>query len=258
MTTSDYAKIFSTIAEESDNYTLTGTSNSIVAARVSYVFNWTGPSMMIDTACSSSLVAVHLACQALRSGECDMAIAGGVNSLMTPDIFIQLSKAGMISPTGKCQAFSENADGYARGEGCGIIILKPLEQALKDNDPIWGTIVTAVNHDGQTVTPITAPSPQQQESLLDIVFDRYRINPESVDYIEAHGTGTKAGDPVEVTALGKFFQKDTNSKQRLIGSVKTNIGHLESGAGVAGLIKVLLMHKHREIVPSLHFDKPRL
>ncbi|KAK6170827.1 hypothetical protein SNE40_019127 [Patella caerulea] len=253
---SDYGNIFSTIAEESDNYTLTGTSNSIVAARVSYVFNLTGPSMVIDTACSSSLVSIHLACQALRSGECDMAIAGGVNSLMKPDIFIQLSKAGMVSPTGKCQAFSENADGYARGEGCGIIILKPLEKALNDNDPIWATIVTAVNHDGQTVTPITTPSPQQQESLLDTVFDRYRIDPESVDYIEAHGTGTKAGDPVEVTALGKFFQKDKNPKQRLIGSVKTNIGHLESGAGVAGLIKVLLMHKHQKIVPSLHFDKP--
>ncbi|XP_050391837.1 phenolphthiocerol/phthiocerol polyketide synthase subunit C [Patella vulgata] len=256
MFSSDYSNIFSTIAEESDNYTLTGTSNSIVAARVSYVFNLTGPSMKIDTACSSSLVSIHLACQALRSGECDMAIAGGVNSLMKPDIFIQLSKAGMVSPTGQCQAFSENADGYARGEGCGIVILKPLEKALNDNDPIWATIVTAVNHDGQTVTPITTPSPQQQESLLDTVFDRYRIDPKSVDYIEAHGTGTKAGDPVEVTALGKFFHKNKNPKERLIGSVKTNIGHLESGAGVAGLIKVLLMHKHQEIVPSLHFDKP--
>ncbi|KAK6172216.1 hypothetical protein SNE40_015928 [Patella caerulea] len=254
---SDYSNLFSPAADESDNYTLTGTSNnSIVAARVSYAFNLLGPSMKIDTACSSSLVAIHLACQALRSGECDMAIAGGVNSLMRPDIFIQLSRAGMVSPTGQCQAFSENADGYARGEGCGIIILKPLEQALKDNDPIWATIVTSVNHDGQTVTPITTPSPQQQESLLNIVFDRHRIDPESIDYIEAHGTGTKAGDPVEVTALGKFFQKDKHPKQRLIGSVKTNIGHLESGAGVAGLIKVLLMHKHQEIVPSLHFEKP--
>ncbi|XP_055958872.1 phenolphthiocerol/phthiocerol polyketide synthase subunit B-like [Patella vulgata] len=252
---SDYANLFAPAADESDNYTLTGTSNSIVAARVSYVFNLLGPSMKIDTACSSSLVAIHLACQALRSGECDMAIAGGVNSLMRPDIFIQLSRAGMVSPTGQCQAFSENADGYARGEGCGIIILKPLEQALKDNDPIWATIVTSVNHDGQTVTPITTPSPQQQESLLNIVFDRHRIDPESVDYIEAHGTGTKAGDPVEVTALGKFFQKDKHPKQRLIGSVKTNIGHLESGAGIAGLIKVLLMHKNQEIVPSLHFEK---
>ncbi|KAK6183409.1 hypothetical protein SNE40_010898 [Patella caerulea] len=256
MFNSDYSNIFSSLSEESDNYTLTGSSNSIVAARVSYVFNLFGPSMKIDTACSSSLVAIHLGCQALRAGECDMAIAGGVNSLMKPDIFIQLSKAGMVSPTGQCQAFSENADGYARGEGCGIIILKPLEQALKDNDPILATIVTSVNHDGQTVTPITTPSPQQQESLLNIVFDRHRIDANSIDYIEAHGTGTKAGDPVEITALGKFFQKDNNPKQRLVGSVKTNIGHLEAAAGVAGLIKVLLMHKHQEIVPSLHFDKP--
>ncbi|ESO99321.1 hypothetical protein LOTGIDRAFT_113488, partial [Lottia gigantea] len=252
----DYSSSFAQSVLDFDNYTVTGTNDSIISSRVNYVFDLHGPSMTIDTACSSSLIAIHTAHQAILSGECEMCIAGGVNCLLKPDTFIQLTKAGMVSPTGQCQAFSENADGYARGEGCGIVILKSYEKALEDNNPIWATISTASNHDGHTVSPITTPSMQQQIELLNIVFKRFDVDPQSIDYIEAHGTGTKAGDPVEVKALGTFFQTDKNSTPKIIGSVKTNIGHLESAAGVAGLIKVLLMQKHQQIVPSLHFERP--
>ncbi|ESO99298.1 hypothetical protein LOTGIDRAFT_113304, partial [Lottia gigantea] len=198
---SDYSTNFAESFGDFDNHTITGTNNSIVSSRVNYTFDLHGPSMTIDTACSSSLMAIHHAHQAIITGECDMCIAGGVNALLKPDNFIQLSKAGMVSPTGQCQAFSENADGYARGEGCGIVILKSYEKALEDNDPIWATVSTASNHDGHTVSPITTPSMQQQIELLNIVFKRFDVDPQSIDYIEAHGTGTKAGDPVEVKAL---------------------------------------------------------
>ncbi|XP_067676784.1 mycolipanoate synthase-like isoform X2 [Haliotis asinina] len=183
-----------------------------------------------------------------------MAICGGVNLLIHPAYFIKLSKAQMLSPTGRCRAFSANADGYTRGEGCGIVIVKLFSQALHDGDNIWGTIVTGLNQDGRQVTPITAPSGKQQQELLNEIYTRHGIDPTEVDYIEAHGTGTKRGDPVEGTALGTFFEKYPH--QRYMGSVKTNIGHLEGAAGVAGLIKVLLMMKHNTIVPSLHFDRP--
>ncbi|XP_050416846.1 phenolphthiocerol/phthiocerol polyketide synthase subunit A-like [Patella vulgata] len=170
-----------------NNYSLTGTSTSIVAARISFTFNLLGPAMALDTACSSSLLAIHLAAQALREGDCDMALAGGVNSLMSPSIFVQLSKARMASPTGYCQAFSSKADGYARGEGAGIILLKRLKDAERDNDPIWGTIMTGSNQDGRSVTPMTAPSGSQQFQLLKKVYSRYNIDPDRLEYIEAHG-----------------------------------------------------------------------
>ncbi|XP_060078597.1 uncharacterized protein LOC132558089 [Ylistrum balloti] len=240
------------------NYSVTGDAASIITARVSYNYNLLGPSLTIDTACSSSLVAVNLATQSLQIGESSMAICGGVNSILYPDMFVTLTKARMASPTGQCQAFSANADGYARGEGCGIVILERLSDALKNGRHIWATIRTGCNQDGQTAKPITAPSQIQQNRLLhDIYIDSYNINPSHVQYIEAHGTGTPIGDPIEVGSLGSFFkeyplQHDDVTKQRFIGSVKTNIGHLESGAGAASLIKTLLMMKHRQIVPSLH------
>ncbi|XP_060084446.1 uncharacterized protein LOC132563711 [Ylistrum balloti] len=240
------------------NYTVTGDAASIITARVSYNYNLLGPSLTIDTACSSSLVAIHLATQSLKQGESSMAICGGVNSILYPDMFVTLTKARMASPTGQCQAFSANADGYARGEGCGIIILERLNDALKNGRNIWATIRTGCNQDGQTVRPITAPSGIQQNRLLhDIYLHSNNINPSHVQYIEAHGTGTPIGDPVEVNSLGSFFkdypiQPNDVTKQRFIGSVKTNIGHLESGAGAASLIKTLLMMNYAKIVPSLH------
>ncbi|XP_033746877.1 uncharacterized protein LOC117332102 [Pecten maximus] len=236
------------------NYTVTGDATSIISARVSFNYNLLGPSLTIDTACSSSLVAINLATQSLIIGESSMAICGGVNSILYPDMFVTLTKARMASPTGQCQAFSANADGYARGEGCGIVILERLSDALENNRHIWATIRTGCNQDGKTAKPITAPSEVQQRKLLsDIYHHSYNIDPSHVQYIEAHGTGTPIGDPVEVNSLGRFFKDHPILYgQRFIGSVKTNIGHLESGAGVASLIKTLLMMKHQKIVPSLH------
>ncbi|XP_045558747.1 highly reducing polyketide synthase cm3B-like [Salmo salar] len=234
----------------------TGLSMSIAANRVSYVFNFTGPSLSIDCACSSSLVALHLACQAIRQGDCEMALCGGVNCIIQPQVFVALSKAKMISPEGTSKPFSSRADGYGRGEGCGIILLKPLKKALKENDHVWGIISnTAVNQDGHTVTPITKPSMVQQEELLRGIYSESDLL--SVQYIEAHGTGTPVGDPIEAGSISKVIAKarPPGSEILRIGSVKGNIGHTESAAGVAGLIKVLLMMKHETIVPSLFYSE---
>ncbi|XP_046333751.2 reducing polyketide synthase BOA6-like [Haliotis rufescens] len=252
----DFTQLSNNHAHLIDHHSVTGTGSSIVSNRVSFIFDLRGPSMTIDTACSSSLVAIHQAGLAMKAGDCSMAICGGVNLLLNGGVFIPLSKAQMLSPTGQCRAFSAKADGYTRGEGCGIVIIKPLKQAMKDGDNIWGTIATGLNQDGHVSKPLTAPSGEQQAQLIQDVYSKHGINPASIDYIEAHGTGTKIGDPVEVNAFGHFFMEQQQSKTRYIGSVKTNIGHLESAAGVAGLIKVLLMMKHNTIVPSLHFDNP--
>ncbi|KAL8592692.1 hypothetical protein ACOMHN_037632 [Nucella lapillus] len=250
----DYGSTFVGKTSKVDHYTATGISNTILASRLSYIFNLTGPCMVLDTACSGSLIAIHQGCLAIRSGDCDAALCGGVNCMLTPDMFIQLSKARMVSPTGLCHTFSDRADGYTRGEGCGIVILKRLTDAVRDGDNIRAIVCTGTNQDGHSVTPITAPSGEQQKKLLHSVYDKYQIDVNHVDYIEAHGTGTPAGDPVEVNSLGSFFKEKGPSRERHIGSVKTNIGHTESAAGVLGVIKVLLMMEHDLIVPSLHCD----
>ncbi|KAJ8318412.1 hypothetical protein KUTeg_003503 [Tegillarca granosa] len=247
----DYRGAVTGDGDHLDHYTLTGSSPSIASARVSYHYNLLGPAITIDTACSSALVAIHLATQALKTGDCKMAICGGVNSILYPEIFIPLSKARMVSPSGQCQAFSKNANGYARGEGCGIVVLKPLSMALADNDHIWATVMTGCNQDGHTATPITAPSVVMQGELLKKMYGQNNINPKDIQYIEAHGTGTPTGDPVEATALGQFFHREDENRI-YVGSVKTNIAHLESAAGSAGLVKVLLMMKNGKFVPSLH------
>ncbi|KAM6953794.1 phthioceranic/hydroxyphthioceranic acid synthase-like [Aplochiton taeniatus] len=234
----------------------TGLAMSIAANRVSYLFNFTGPSLSLDCACSSSLVALHLACQAIRQGDCEMAVCGGVSCIIEPRVFVALSKAKMISPDGTSKPFSSKADGYGRGEGCGIVLLKPLKKALRDCDHIWGIISkTAVNQDGRTVTPITKPSMVQQEELLRGIYSECDLA--SVHYVEAHGTGTPVGDPIEAGSISKVIAKarPPGSETLLIGSVKGNIGHTESAAGVAGLIKVLLMMKHETIVPSVFYSE---
>ncbi|KAF0028432.1 hypothetical protein F2P81_019519 [Scophthalmus maximus] len=239
-----------------NHWTGTGLAMSIAANRVSYIFNFTGPSLSIDSACSSSLVALHLACQSIKQGDCEMAVCGGVNCIIEPRVFVALSKAKMISPEGTSKPFSNRANGYGRGEGCGVVLLKPLKKAIQDHDHIWGIVSkTAVNQDGHSVTPITKPSMTQQEELLRRVYSESDLA--DVQYIEAHGTGTPVGDPTEAGSISNVIAKarPRGSETLRIGSVKSNIGHTESAAGVAGLIKVLLMMKHETIVPSIFYSE---
>ncbi|XP_072534906.1 phenolphthiocerol/phthiocerol polyketide synthase subunit C [Salminus brasiliensis] len=253
----DYETILNNSPGTINHFNGTGTAMSIAANRISYTFNLTGPSFAIDSACSSSLVALHSACQAIRQGDCEMALCGGVSCILEPRVFVALSKAKMISPGGTSKPFSNTADGYGRGEGCGILLLKPLKKALHDVDHIWGIICkTAVNQDGHAVTPMTKPSMVQQEELLNRIYsaETYRSD---VQYIEAHGTGTPVGDPIEAGSISNVIAKarPAGFGPLCIGSVKSNIGHTESAAGVAGLIKVLLMMKHETIVPSVFYSE---
>ncbi|KAJ4925467.1 hypothetical protein JOQ06_018197 [Pogonophryne albipinna] len=239
-----------------NHWTGTGLAMSIAANRVSYIFNFTGPSLSLDCACSSSLVALHLACQSIKQGDCEMAVCGGVNCIIEPRVFVALSKAKMISPEGTSKPFSNKADGYGRGEGCGVVLLKPLKKAIQDHDYIWGIISkTAVNQDGHSVSPITKPSMTQQEELLRRIYSESDLV--NVQYIEAHGTGTPVGDPTEAGSISNVIAKakPPGSEILRIGSVKSNIGHTESAAGVAGLIKVLLMMKHETICPSVFYSE---
>lgn len=224
-----------------------------IANKVSYFFNLHGPSMAIDTMCSSSLTALHLACQSLRDGECEAAIAGGVNLSLHPNKYFLLCHTKFASTRGRCESFGDKGDGYVPGEGVGAVMLKPLKKAITDGDQIYGVIkATAVNHGGKT-SGYTVPNPNAQANVIETVFKRAGINPRTVSYIEAHGTGTKLGDPIEIAGLNQVFEKYTDEKQFcFIGSVKSNIGHLEGAAGIVSLTKVLLQMKYKKIVPSLH------
>jgi len=241
----------------SEPYATTGTGNCIAANRISYSFDFKGPSLAVDTACSSSLVAVHLACQSIWTGESELALAGGVNMLLLPTIMVGFSKGGFMSSEGRCKSFDADADGYVRGEGAGLVLLKPLSQAEADGDDIYGLILSsAVNQDGLS-NGLAAPNPQAQEAVLREAYQKVGIDPGSVDYVEAHGTGTKVGDPIETNALGAVLGVGRSPDQKcLIGSVKTNIGHTETAAGIAGIIKVALALKHKQIPPSLNFKTP--
>ncbi|KAM6087310.1 mycolipanoate synthase-like [Chlamydotis macqueenii] len=253
----DYEIVTSRAVSEINHYDGTGTAMSIAANRVSFTFNLTGPSLTIDTACSSFLFALHYALQAIKSGDCEAAICGGVNCIIDPRTFVSLSKAKMISPEGISKPFSKKADGYGRGEGCGVVFLKPLKKAKEDYSKIWGVInISAVNQNGRSITPITKPSQIEQEKLLCSIYETH-VDPSVVQYIEAHGTGTVAGDRTEAESLGSVICKKRSSQVSIlkIGSVKGNIGHTESAAGAAALIKVLLMMHHGKIVPSLHYSK---
>lgn len=232
-----------------------GNSGSLIAARISYFLNLKGPSITIDTACSSSLVAIHQGCQSIRQGESDMAIAGGVYIGTTPHFHIVASNAGMLATDGKCKTFDQKADGFVPGEGVGAVVLKSLKAARRDGDHIYGIILgSGCNQDGRTYG-ITAPSVTSQSELEQQVYNNAKIDPATIGYIEAHGTGTKLGDPIEIDALTKAFRRYTNQTQYCaIGSVKSNIGHAATAAGIAGFIKVLLCLKYRQLVPSLHFN----
>ncbi|MGE3912919.1 MAG: beta-ketoacyl synthase N-terminal-like domain-containing protein, partial [Chloroflexota bacterium] len=241
---------------EMASYVGTGNSPSIIPNRISYYLNLRGPSLALDTACSSSLVAMQLACESLARGETDYALAGAVALTLHHGKWVYFSKAGMLAADGHCKTFDASANGYVPGEGVGAVLLKPLDAALRDRDTIHGVIRgIAVNQDGRT-NGITAPSPRAQRELCQEVYERFEIDPSTISYVEAHGTGTPLGDPIEVSALSQAFGHFTDRKQFCgIGSLKTNIGHLEPVAGVAGLCKVLLAMRNRQLPPTLHFNE---
>ncbi|WP_122504117.1 SDR family NAD(P)-dependent oxidoreductase [Bacillus velezensis] len=251
---------YSLIAHEEgflkDQYKGPGSLYWGIPNRVSYFLDLHGPSIAVDTACSSSLVAVHQACQAIMSGDCEMALAGGVNLSLHPQKYMFLSQSHFLSSEGKCRSFGEGGDGYVPGEGAGAVLLKPLKKAIADNDHIYGVIKgSATNHGGKT-TGYTVPNPEAHRDLILSALNRAAVSPADISYIEAHGTGTALGDPIEIRGLSMAFDKQTDEKNYCgIGSVKSNIGHLEAAAGIAGLIKVLLSMKHETLPASLHSEE---
>ncbi|RDV15371.1 SDR family NAD(P)-dependent oxidoreductase [Pontibacter diazotrophicus] len=252
----EYSHIHFNNPEAISSHSGTGNALSVAANRISYFFNLRGPSIAIDTACSSSLAAVHLACQSLRSGACSMALAGGVNLILSPAHSIAFTKAGVLAPDGRCKTFDADANGYVRGEGGGVVVLKPLSSALADGDPILALIAgSAMAQDGRT-NGLMAPNRESQEALLREAYRAAGMSPGSAQYVEAHGTGTLLGDSMEAAALGTVIGAERDQAPCAIGSVKTNIGHLEAAAGIAGLIKVILSMKYQTLPPSLHYHAP--
>lgn len=253
----DYGMLITADPAEAHPYALTGTSSAIIPNRVSYAFDFRGPSVNVDTACSSSLVAVHHAVRALRDGEADVAVAGGVNILASPFVSTAFSELGVISPTGGIHAFSDDADGFVRSDAAGIVVLKRVEDALADDDNILAVIKgSATNSDGHS-NGLTAPNPEAQVDVLRRAYADAGIDPTSVDYVEAHGTGTILGDPIEATALGEVLGAGREAKHpTLLGSAKSNIGHSESAAGAVALIKVIEALGHDIIPPSVNFSAP--
>jgi acyl transferase domain-containing protein len=243
--------------ENIDAYLASGSSMSMPSGRLSYLLGLNGPSLTVDTACSSSLTAIHLACQSLRAGESNMAIAGGTHAILLPEIMMTLSRAHMMAPDGRCKAFDSRADGYVRAEGCGLLVLKRLTDAQAAGDNVLAVIRgSAINQDGRS-SGITAPNGPAQEAVIREALTVASLRAADIDYIEAHGTGTALGDPIEIQALGAVFGKDrTSERPLLVGSVKTNMGHLESAAGVAGVMKVVLALQNRKIPPHLHLREP--
>ncbi|GLV53584.1 polyketide synthase [Dictyobacter sp. S3.2.2.5] len=258
MSTNDYEDLAFQNKENIDLYMMTGCSRGVASGRISYILDLQGPSMTVDTACSSSLVAVHLACQSIWSGECTLALAGGANLILEPEQGLGFSKMGLLSPDGRCKTFDARADGFVRSEGVATVVLKPLSQALAERDPIYCVIRgSAVNNDGRTSGLLVTPGQQSQEDVLRKAYQDAGVAPELVQYVEAHGTGTIVGDRVEATAIGMVCGANRPPDQPcLIGSVKTNIGHSEGAAGMAGLIKVALSLKHGLIPPNLHLQQP--
>jgi acyl transferase domain-containing protein len=260
--TSDYLTLLATHPEAGDDpYMATGNTFSVAAGRLSYLLGLQGPSMALDTACSSSLVATHLAARALRAGDTDMALVGGVNLMLSPGPTISMTKLRALSPDGRCKAFSASADGYGRGEGCGVIVIKRLSDALASGDRIWALIRgSAVNQDGHSAG-LTVPNGRAQQALIRAALQDAGVDPAQVSYVEAHGTGTALGDPLELNSLADALRPDWASGQEgggplWVSSAKTNIGHLEAAAGVVGLIKTALALHWRRIPAHLHFDEP--
>ena len=252
----DYGRLALADLDHIDAYTGSGNSPAMVAGRLSYVWGLHGPSLAIDTSCSSSLVAVHLACASLRAGECRVALAGGVNLILSPESNIALSKAHMMARDGRCKTFDEAADGYVRSEGCCIVVLKKLSDAIFDGDRILAVIRgSAVNHDGRS-GGLTAPNGPAQSAVIRRALDAAQVNAGEIGYLETHGTGTALGDPIEVETLASVMGNGRSAENPLaIGSVKTNIGHTEAASGIAGLMKTVLALRHRKIPPGLHLNQ---
>lgn len=255
ISSNDYSRLQFDDAEKIDAYAGTGNAHSIAANRLSYFYDLHGPSMAVDTACSSSLVAAHLACQSLQNGESDLCVVGGVNLILTPELTITFSQARMLSPDGRCKTFDASADGYVRGEGCGVIILKRMSDAIRDGDNILALIRgSAVNQDGRS-NGLTAPNGLAQQDVIRQALANAQVAPHQIGYVEAHGTGTPLGDPIEMASLHAVLDDGQTNSRVLVGSVKTNIGHLESAAGIAGLIKSVLAMQNEAIPPHLHLKE---
>ncbi|MFZ1425540.1 MAG: beta-ketoacyl synthase N-terminal-like domain-containing protein, partial [Geminicoccaceae bacterium] len=241
--------------ERIDTHMLSGAVASVAAGRLAFVLGLTGPALVVDTACSSSLVATHLAVASLRRGECNVALAGGAHLLLEPHVPVALSRARMLAPDGRCKPFDARADGFGQGEGCGVVVLKRLADALQAGDRVRAVIRgSALNHDGRAAG-LTAPSGRAQEAVIRAALANAGLTPADVDAIEAHGTGTSLGDPIELHALASLFRDRDQDRPLWVGSLKSNIGHLAAGAGIMGLIKAVLMAKRGEVPPSLHFER---
>ncbi|KAF2145308.1 uncharacterized protein K452DRAFT_243204 [Aplosporella prunicola CBS 121167] len=255
-TSGDYAVNTLRDINATQKYTSTGTSNAIMANRLSYFFDLHGPSLLIDTACSSTMVALHYAVSSLKSGEAGMAVVCGVNLILNPDMFVHMSELGFLSPSGRCRSFDASGDGYARAEGVISLLLKPLHRARQDGDPIRAVIKgTRLNQNGKT-QGITLPSTEEQKANLDALYHNCGIDPAEIQYLEAHGTGTAAGDPLELGAINAVFAPSHKIQKLVVGSVKSNIGHLESCAALAGIAKTVECLERGLIPPQMHFEKP--
>ncbi|MDO6526354.1 SDR family NAD(P)-dependent oxidoreductase [Motilimonas sp. 1_MG-2023] len=252
---SDYRLLLEQNHLETPAHVATGNSMAVLANRLSYFFNFLGPSLQIDTACSSSLVAVQSAVNSLRKGECDQALVGGINVMCHPSNTLAYYNAGMLSRDGRCQVFDERANGYVRAEGAVMLLLKSLEKAVADRDCIHGVIKGVASNHGGLANGLTVPNPNQQASLLKEAWKDAGVEPDSISYIEAHGTGTKLGDPIEVSGLRSAFGESDKNARCGLGSLKSNLGHLEAAAGIAGLLKVVLSLKNGELPPSINFEK---
>ena len=255
VSSSDYAQLRLLSGLETNPYLSTGNAHSITANRLSYFYDLRGPSLAVDTACSSSLVALHLAIKSLQAGDCELAIIGGVNLLLSPEISETLKQAGMIAADGHCKTFDDQADGYVRGEGCGVLILKRLDQAQADGNPIQSVIRgSAINQDGRS-NGLTAPNGHAQQNVIRQALQAAQVEPQEISYIETHGTGTPLGDPIEVNALKQVLLTPNRTLPLYLGAVKTNIGHLEAAAGIAGVIKTVLALQQAQIPPNLHLKR---
>jgi myxalamid-type polyketide synthase MxaB len=251
----DYSaqRIYSADNREIDRYAQLSALRGLTAGRINHILDSHGPAIQLDTACSSSSLAVHLACQSLRSGESDLALAGGVSLVLAPEHLIGICQMTALSPDGRCKTFDTSADGFGQGEGCGMVALKRLSDARADGDEVLAVVQgSTANHDGQART-VTTPSGPAQRAMIEEALEDAGLAPHQVDYVETHGTGTPLGDPIEVSAIARVLCED-RTKPLYLGSVKTNVGHLDSAAGIVGLMKVVLSLQNKTIPPHLNFS----